>query len=69
MTRIFSCSGGNDTDSKKIMSRYVKSNMCFCIQRDLWVTSCIPVRAGRETSTYYFSCSGATDSASNKSAL
>jgi hypothetical protein len=47
---------------------HITVNLCFCIQWDLRVTYCIPVRLGRKTLMHYFSCSGGTDMDSIKSA-
>jgi hypothetical protein len=44
-------------DSTKSAQGHVTPNLCFCIRWNLRVTKCIPVRLGRETSTYYFLCS------------
>jgi hypothetical protein len=60
--------GGTDMDSTKSMLEHVSLNSCFCIRWDLWVTSCILVRPGRETSKHYFLCSGGTGTVSKKSA-
>jgi hypothetical protein len=65
--QYFSRSGGTSTDSTKA-PRHVMSNVCFCIQWDLWVTSCIPMRLGSETMMDYFSRSGAPGAVSIKSA-
>jgi hypothetical protein len=48
---------------------HVTPNMCFCIQWDPWVTSCISMRPGLKTSTQYFSCSGGPNAVSIKSLL
>jgi hypothetical protein len=44
--------------------RYAK--LVFCIQCDPWVTYCIAVHPGCETSMHYFSCSGGTGTDSRK---
>jgi hypothetical protein len=45
-------------NSIKSASGHIMPNIYFFIRWDLWVTYCIPVLPGHETSTYYFSCLG-----------
>jgi hypothetical protein len=54
---LFFFSGGPIVVSIKSALRHVMPNLCFYIQWDMWVTECIPVHPGHETSTCYFSCS------------
>jgi hypothetical protein len=44
------------------------AELLFCIRWDPWVTYCIAVRPGCETSMHYFSCSGGTGTDSRKCA-
>jgi hypothetical protein len=53
-------------DKKHVGIHYVE--LVFFIQWDLWVTECIAVRPGCETSTHYISHSGGTGTDSTKSA-
>jgi hypothetical protein len=52
----FLCLGGPDAVSIKSAPGHVLLYFCFCIRWDPWVTYCIPVRPGWETSMYYSSC-------------
>jgi hypothetical protein len=53
----------------KSASGDVTMNLCFCIQWNLCVTLCSPVRPGHETSTHYFLCSSGPSAVSIKSVL
>jgi hypothetical protein len=50
----FSCSGGPNADLTGSVPGHVMLNLCFCIQCDLLVTSCVWVCLGREMSTLFF---------------
>jgi hypothetical protein len=54
-TNYFSCSGGPSAVFIKSAPGHNALNLCFSIRRDLWVTQCVLVHLGCETSAYYFS--------------
>jgi hypothetical protein len=56
-------------DSTKSVPGQVMRNLCFCFRSDLWVTKCILVHSGHETSMHYFLCSGGTAMDSTTSVL
>jgi hypothetical protein len=68
-TPYFSCSGGPSVISIRSAQGHVPLNLCFCIQWDLKVKWCVPMRSGRETITHYFLCLGGTDAVSIESVL
>jgi hypothetical protein len=53
-TDYFSCSGGPSAVFIKSTPGHNALNLCFSIRRDLWVTQCVLVHLGCETSAYYF---------------
>jgi hypothetical protein len=62
-----SCSGDTNTDSTNRARGHIITNLCFCIRWDLWVTYCILVCPGCESSVHYFSCSAGHGAVSVKS--
>jgi hypothetical protein len=54
---LFFMLGWDRYDSTKSAQTHVMLHLRFCIWWNLWVTYCIPLHQGRETSRHYFSCS------------
>jgi hypothetical protein len=63
----FSCLGEPGVVFIKIASGHVMLKLCFYFQRDMWVTECVAVHPGRETSMQYFSYLGGPGDISTKS--